>query len=81
MAINVSQLTDYTWAQIQLAAKTALMSAALGGARLVVEGRDITRISIQEAKALYDFASEMIAIEAAGNSGLGNVLVRIGNPQ
>ena len=77
MAIDVSALTDYTWAQIAIAAKHAMVSAAVGGGTLSIEGRSIGRISISEAKTLYELAQQMQADEAAGTHG-GNVLVKFG---
>lgn len=79
MAIDTSQLTDYTWAQIKLAAKHAMMSAAVGGAQLSIGGRSIGRISIEDAKKLYQMAEQMEADES-GNGG-GIALVQFGERQ
>jgi hypothetical protein len=78
MAIDTTQLTDFTWAQIKLAAKHAMVSAAVGGASLSVGGKTIGRITVAEAKALYDMADAMQASEDAGENGDGNVLVTLG---
>ena len=77
MAIDTSLLTDYTWAQIKLAAKHAMMSAAVGGNTLSINGRAIGRISIDEAKKLYELAEEMDAAEATESPG-GLAIVRYG---
>lgn len=61
MAFDTSQLTDYSWAQIKLAAKHAMLSAAVGGAQLTIGGRTIGRITIEEAKKLYEMADDMEA--------------------
>lgn len=79
MAIDVSTLTDYAWADIAKAAKGAMMSAALGGGVLTINGKTIQRISVEDAEKLYDLSQKMIAIEQAGTTGLGNVLVRWGS--
>lgn len=80
MAFDTSQLVDYAWSDIALAAKQAMMSAALGGATLTMPGgKMIGRISIEDASKLYSLAQEMIALEASGPEGYGNVLVRL-NP-
>jgi hypothetical protein len=81
MAIDLSALTDYSWADIAVAAKTAMVTSALGGNNLSINGRTIGRISIDEAIRLYDLASQMVASEAAGESGGGNILVRFGQSQ
>lgn len=80
MALDLSSLTDYAWADIAKAAKVAMVNSALGGNTLTIEGKTIGRISIEEAKSLYSMATEMIALEDAGENGGGNVLVRIGQP-
>ena len=77
MAIDTTLLTDYTWAQIKLGAKHAMLSAAVGGSALTIKGRTIGRITIAEATRLYNFADEMEQIEGNGESGR-NVLVEFG---
>lgn len=78
MAIDLTTLTDYTWAQVKLAAKHAMVRAAVGGATLTINGRSFGSIAIDDAKKLYDFATQMEADEAEGDNGGGNALVRIG---
>jgi hypothetical protein len=76
MAVDLSGLTDYTWAQIRLMAKHAIMSATLAGAELrTPTGQSIKRITVDEAKALYQWAYEMEAIDDGEN---GNVLAEFG---
>lgn len=77
MAIDLSTLTDYSWADIKKAAKHAMVSAAVGGGTLSISGRTIGRISITEAKSLYELAEQMIADESTDSSG-GIALVRYG---
>lgn len=77
MAIDPSQLTDYSWSDIKKAAKHAMMSAAVGGNQLSINGRTIGRISIDEAKKLYELASQMEADESTDTGG-GIALVRYG---
>lgn len=77
MPIDVTQLTDYAWSDIAKAAKTAMMSAALGGSELTINGRRIGRITIAEAKVLYDMAQTEIANENPDSSG-GIALVKYG---
>jgi hypothetical protein len=78
MALNLSALTDYAWADIAKAAKVAMVHAALGGTTLTINGRNIGRITIEEATKLHEFASEMQAIEAAAGTGGLNALVQFG---
>ena len=79
MAVDTTLLTDYTWAQIKLAAKHAMVSAAVGGKELrMPDGRNIGRISIQEARDLYQLADEMEQTEA--NAGGMNALAQFGEP-
>lgn len=77
MAIDTSQLTDYSWAQIKLAAKHAMVSAAVGGGTLTIAGRNIGRITIDQAKKLYEFADQMEQDEAV-DSGGGTAIVEYG---
>jgi hypothetical protein len=78
MAIDASQLTDYSWCQIAQAAKVAMINTALGGREIMINGRTIARCTIAEAKELYELALEMIAIEQGGKYGT-NVLARFGD--
>lgn len=77
MAIDTSLLTDYTGAQLKLAAKHAMMTAAVGGGELIINGRTIGRITIDAAKKLYEFAEQLSADEAT-DSGGGLALVQYG---
>jgi hypothetical protein len=77
MALDLTTLTDYAWSDIQKAAKAAMVNAALGGSNLNINGRAIGRISISEAKILYDTATQMMVDEANTEAG-GTVLVRYG---
>jgi hypothetical protein len=77
MAIDTTQLTDYSWAQIRLAAKHAMMSAAVGGANWSIGGKSLGRITIAEATALYELATTMEQIEAGDGTG-GIALVQYG---
>ena len=79
MAIDVTLLTDYAWADIAKAAKTAMIHAALGGNTLVINGRTIGRISITEAEKLYTIATERAAIDA-GTSGNGQAFAAFHDP-
>lgn len=78
--IDLTTLTDYAWADIAKAAKAAMVSAAMGGGTLTINGRTITRINIDQAKKLYQLALEMQAADAGGIDGT-SVLVQFGNPQ
>lgn len=79
MAFDLSTLTDYSWSQIKVAAKNAMVNSALGGSRLVIEGRDITRISISEATKLYTMACEMELSESGNSNDPGDVLIDFGD--
>lgn len=80
MAIDVSQLTDYSWSDIAKAAKGAMMSAAVGGGMLSINGRSIQRITIDDAKKLYELAIQMQNDESSDSSN-GIALVRYGERQ
>jgi hypothetical protein len=80
MAIDLSTLTDYAWADIAKAAKAAMVNAALGGNTLSINGRTIGRISIDEASKLYDLATQQAAADANNTGGM-NVLVQFGEAQ
>ena len=62
--IDPSCLADFTWAEIAQAAKAAMIAAAMGGKTLSINGRELGRITIDEATQLYDFAVKQAAIEA-----------------
>jgi hypothetical protein len=78
MAIDVSALTDYAWSDIAKAAKTAMITAALGGDELTINGRHIGRITVDDAKTLYDYATEQANAEASTDNGGGIALVKYG---
>jgi hypothetical protein len=78
MALDLSTLTDYAWSDIAKAAKQAMVTAALGGSQLVINGRTISRITIGEAKDLYQLAMEMSNVEAGDD---GTALVQWGQRQ
>lgn len=75
MAFDVSKLVDYAWSDIAKAAKTAMISAALGGATLRVNGRELGRISMADAKALYEFANQQMIDEQ--NPGDGGIILLV----
>ena len=77
MAIDVSALTDYSWADIAKAAKHAMITAAVGGGELTINGRHIGRISIKDAKLLYEFATQAVTDESTEGGG-GTALVQYG---
>lgn len=67
--IDVSTLTDYTFAEIKIAAKHAMIAAAVGNATLSINGRTIGRITPDQAQRLYDWASQQAAIEDTSSIG------------
>lgn len=80
MAVDTSLLTDYSWSDIQKAAKAAMMNAAVGGAELSMpDGRKIKRMTMDEAKQLYDFATQMVNSESDDSSGIA--LIEFGDAQ
>lgn len=82
MAIDVSELTDYSWANLAKAAKQAMMTAAVGGTELrMSDGRTIRRITMDEAKKLYAFATEQEQLESNETEGGGIALIEFGEPQ
>lgn len=74
---TLSALTDYSWSDIKKAAKHAMVTAALGGGTLAINGRTIGRISISDAKALYEMADQMVNDESSDASN-GIALVQYG---
>jgi hypothetical protein len=83
MAITASQLnalTDFTWAQIKLACKTAMVNSVLGGAQLSINGRTIGRVSMEDLTKLYQFADANEQIESVGEGGMA-ALVDFGEAQ
>lgn len=81
MAIDVSQLTDYSWADIAKAAKGSLMASAAGGAEYrMPDGRMLRRLSEEEAERLYNTAIAMQNAES-GTDGGGIALAQFGEPQ
>jgi hypothetical protein len=79
MAIDATTLTEYTWPQIATAAKVAMMNAAVGGTTLTIDGRTLGRITISEAKLLYETAQEQIALD--GDMSGGIALIQWGEAQ
>ncbi len=77
MALDLSGLADYSWAQIKLSAKTAMVSAMLGGANLTINGRNIARVTPEEARKIYEWATEMELLDSGDAPG-GLALVRWG---
>lgn len=80
MAIDTSLLTDYAWSDIAKAAKHAMMQAAVGGNTLQINGRTIGRISIDEAKKLYELATQMQNDDDTSSEN-GLALVQFGERQ
>lgn len=80
MAFDTSQLTDYSWAQIRLAAKEAMLKAAVGGSSISINGRMISRITPREARDLYNFACEMESIESGTADSSGMALIEFKEP-
>ena len=79
MAIDTSLLTDYSFAQIKLAAKHAMMTAAVGGSEVrMPDGRSIGRVSLKEATDLYTWADTMATLDGDENGGI--VLGSFGEP-
>jgi hypothetical protein len=80
MAIDIDSLTDYSWDDIAIAAKHAMVSAAVGGGTLRINGREIGRITIQDAKTLYEMAVEQSEAETVDETGDGIALVQFVDP-
>lgn len=78
MAFDTSKLADYSWADIAKAAKAAMLTAAIGGTRLVqINGNDITRMTQDQLESLYNFAMEQQNAESEVDGG-DIALVRFG---
>ena len=77
MALDPSALSDHSWSDIKKAAKQAMVNAAMGGSTLSINGRMIGRITITEAKKLYEMAEDMIAAEDTSSAN-GTALVQFG---
>ena len=71
MAIDVSTLTDYSFAEIAKAAKSAMVSALVGGSTLAIAGRTIGRVTPKEAADIYRWATEMDSITSSSSSPSG----------
>lgn len=84
MAISnatIAALNDFTWAQIKIMAKTAIGTALLGGNNLrSADGREIGRVTVDQAKEIYAWACEMEALESS-DSGGGISLGEFGSPR
>lgn len=78
MAIDVTKLADYSFEAIQTAAKVSMMSALLGGSQLSVAGVNVGRVTPDEARKIYDWATEMIAARDGGGMNAQNLLVQFG---
>lgn len=79
MAFDVDALTDYTFAQIKVAAKHAMLASIFGGANYTINGKSFGRITTDQAQRLYDWAASMEATEEAATDGDGGIaLVRYG---
>lgn len=82
MPIDATDLTDYAWSDVAKAAKASLMAAAVGGAEYrMPDGRNLRRLSVEEATKLYQMAIAMANEESNTESGGGNALVRFGDEQ
>ncbi len=81
MAIDASQLTEYTFAQIRTAAKVAMVNAAVGGTQLSIGGRNIGRITPKEARDLYEWADMMVKTEDNASTGGMIALTKFGQRQ
>lgn len=83
MAISsagITALTDYSFSEIKKACKVAMISGALGGATLAINGRTIGRYSLKELKDLYQWADELEQVDGTDTGGL-HALVQFGEPQ
>lgn len=79
MSLDLSGLTDYAWSDIKKAAKAAMVNSALGGSTLSINGKVITRITIGQAKELYELADMMS--NAEDGEGGGIALINFKEPQ
>jgi hypothetical protein len=78
MAVDTTQLTDYTAAQLRLMLKHAWASLAMGGAELrTPDGRLIRRATKDDLVALGEYIEALDEVDAADDLG-GMVLVRYG---
>ncbi len=80
MALDPSTLTDFSWSDIRKAAKAAMVNAAMGGATLTINGRQLGRVTIEDAISLYRMSEEMIAAEDPTSSD-GIALMQFGEPR
>jgi hypothetical protein len=78
MAVDTTQLTDYTAAQLRLMLKHAWASLAMGGAELrTPDGRLIRRATKDDLVALGEYIEVLEETETTDDGG-GMVLVRYG---
>lgn len=77
MAIDTSQLVDYSWADLAKAAKQAMMARSLGGASVRTGIVAVDRMTIDEAKKLYELAITNLNDESPDSAG-GIALAKYG---
>lgn len=70
----LTALPDYSWTDIAKAAKSAMVTAALGGGTLTINGRTVGRITVDQAKSLYEMATKELASETVDPGDAGIIL-------
>lgn len=68
--LDLSTITDYSWAQIKLAAKQCMASNLVGGANLTIGGRSLGRCTPEQAMKLYEWADAMELAETYPGGGI-----------
>lgn len=74
---DIASLTDYSFAEIKKAAKAAMINCALGGTTLTINGRTLQRVTLDDARRLYQWAEQM---ESEGDANGGRALITFENP-
>ena len=66
---DIAALTDYSFSEIKKAAKQAMINCALGGSTLTIQGRTISRVTLEDARRLYDWADAQEQLSGDANGG------------
>jgi hypothetical protein len=80
MAVTVSDIADYTDAEILKVLRSALVDAVIA-TQYSIGGRQLIRMGGTQIQALIDVYEERVNNAGLGDSGNGDVLVRFGEPR
>lgn len=75
MAINPDDLRDYTWEEIQKAAKQAMVTGVFTQS-ISEPGRTIAFGSVENAMRLHDYATKQLELASQKRGGRGRLRAR-----